>query len=328
MSGFLLSYSDKFMVALGLWPFVSLVLTLPILAFLYHREGHVRAWSAVGAYLTVLYFLGLGCFTLYPLPSGDTGLGITYGIPPQLNLLAFVGDIQKDGLVAVLQIVANVAFFIPLGFIAGRGLRMRLATSAVLGLAVSLVVETAQLTGFFFLYPYAYRTFDVNDLMWNTSGALIGWACSWALGRILPPGEREEMATTAAPGFVRRCTAFCLDMTLAAVVVIFAVAVASLIRAAWSIDVATESGDLSFYLLLVLLAILEVAIPWWRGGRTLGGGFVRMTCETRERTTARRAVFYAVRFVTLTAAVLFSPIMVPLLGLYFLVKRRMPYDAL
>ena len=63
---FLGSYSENFAVALGLWPFMSLALTLPILAYLYHRDGRLRLGTAVGAYLTVLYGLGLVCLTLYP----------------------------------------------------------------------------------------------------------------------------------------------------------------------------------------------------------------------------------------------------------------------
>ena len=92
--GFILSFTDKFIAA----PFASFMLTLPILAYLYHRDGRLKVWSAASAYLVVLYFLGLGCFTLYPLPSGTEGLGITYGIAPQLNPIAFVGDIYRDGI--------------------------------------------------------------------------------------------------------------------------------------------------------------------------------------------------------------------------------------
>lgn len=209
--GFILSFTDKFVAALSLWPFASFMLTLPILAYLYHRDGRLKVWSAAGAYLVVLYFLGLGCFTLYPLPSGTEGLGITYGIAPQLNPIAFVGDIYRDGITAVLQIVMNVVFFVPLGFIASRAFRMRFQTTLLLGFATSLLIETAQLTGFFWLYPYAYRTFDVCDLMWNTGGAVAGWWAARLLARVLPQAQRDEDSITTSPGFVRRSVAFMLD---------------------------------------------------------------------------------------------------------------------
>lgn len=47
MKNLLGSYSDNFAVALGLWPVASFILTLPILAYLYHRDGRIRFASAV-----------------------------------------------------------------------------------------------------------------------------------------------------------------------------------------------------------------------------------------------------------------------------------------
>lgn len=157
-------FTDSFAIALGLWPLVSMFLTLPILAMLYRRDGRLRAPSVIGTYLSVLYVLGLGCLTLYPLPDGNAGPGITYGVPANYNPLAFIGDIAKDGARAVFQIVANVAFFVPLGFIASRLLRLGPVVTVALGLAASLLIETAQLTGLFGIYAFSYRAFDVDDL--------------------------------------------------------------------------------------------------------------------------------------------------------------------
>ena len=204
------------MLALGLWPLASLVLTLPVLAILYRRDGRLRFWSALGAYLSVLYLLALMCFTLYPLPSGNTGLGITYGVAPQLDFWVFIDDIRRDGKVAVLQLLANVAFFVPLGIIVGRGLRKGFGWALVLGFLVSLFVETAQLTGLFWIYPFAYRTFDVDDLACNTLGCVIGWCLAAVINRLMPVRRDDGCGLTVEthPGIVRRTVALCLDMTI------------------------------------------------------------------------------------------------------------------
>ena len=181
---FLAGYTDNFLLALMLWPLASLLLTLPILAWLYHRDGRLRFGSAVSTYLAVLYVLGLGCFTLYPLPSGDSGLGITYGVPWQLDPLAFVGDFAREGVSTLPQIAFNVVLFMPLGFIAGRFLRWGFWKSVIVGLLASLCIEAAQGTGLFGIYPYAFRTADVDDLIYNTSGAALGWACAAALASL------------------------------------------------------------------------------------------------------------------------------------------------
>lgn len=330
MFSYLFAFSDKFSLAIGLWPFASLLLTLPVLAMLYHRDGRVSIWTALGSYLAILYALGLVCFTLYPLPDngpGATGPGITYGIPPQLDPLAFIGDIRRDGLPAALQVIMNVALFVPFGFIFARGHRLRWQVVLVLGFATSLLIETAQLTGLFFSYPHAYRTFDVDDLAANTLGAGAGCALAWLVGRVLPSSVRESLEPTRKPGFVRRVTAFCLDMILSTVLTIVIAAVTQLaFRSAGQPEPFADGGMLR--LSLAVLAVIELVVPALRGGCTPGGGFVRMTCETKVRTGWRRALFLMLRFAVIAVSNTAMPVAYPILGLFYLVKRQMPYDLL
>ncbi len=325
---FLAGYTDNFLLALMLWPLASLLLTLPILAWLYHRDGRLRFGSAMSAYLAVLYVLGLGCFTLYPLPSGDSGLGITYGVPWQLDPLAFIGDFAREGVSTLPQIAFNVVLFMPLGFIAGRLLRWGFWRSLVVGFLASLLVEAAQGTGLFGIYPYAYRTADVDDLIYNTSGAALGWACAAALARMLPPGAlAEEGEVTHEPGFIRRCVAFWLDTLL---VTLLSLVVGGAIGLAVSLLGASE-GVRSHAMDLVLYASflwVELVAPWRREGSTPGGAFVRMSCEPKPRSGWRRAAFYAARLVVLGGAYFFLPILWPVLALFFLFARRMPYDLI
>lgn len=324
---FLGSYSENFAAALALWPVASFMLTLPILAYLYHRDGRLKFVSVASTYLAVLYVMGLGCFTLYPLPSGSSGLGITRGIPWQLNPLAFVGDIAREGISAVPQIVFNVVLFVPLGFIAGRLVRLGFWKTVVLGFAVSFLIEAAQGTGLFGIYPFSYRTADVDDLIYNTLGACVGWWMTSMLARVLPPGAlAPEGEVTHAPGFIRRCVAFWLDMLLVGLVImVLSTAIFYLLSnvpggdrlmaAPWLMGIA-----------VVTFSVVEGVVPWFHGGSTPGGGFVRMSCEMRERTGARRAAFYVARLAIMGCSCVVFPIAWPLLALFYLVARRMPYD--
>ena len=324
---FLAGYSENFMLALGLWPVFSALLTLPILAWLYHRDGRLRFGSAVSTYLTVLYALGIVCFTLWPLPSGDRGLGITYGVPWQLDPLAFVDDFRREGISVLPQIAFNVVLFVPLGFVCGRLFRWGLVPSVLAGLAVSFAVEAAQGTGLFGLYPYAFRTADVDDLVYNTLGALAGWGCSWALGRVLPPGAlADEDDVTREPGFVRRCVALWLDLLLMGLA--FLVVAVAVSLAIWNVPGLEALRDVPWAeaVLLAVFVLVEGVLPWRHDGSTPGGAFVRMSCETREREGWRRAAFYLVRLVVLGAVLLWFPVAwLPTL-VFWLVARRMPYD--
>lgn len=95
--GFLKNFSEPFAFALALWPFVSMLLTVPVLALLYHRDNRIRLSSAIVAYGTVLYLLGLLCFTLYPMPADAAAYCAAHHLTPQINPLQFIGDIRTDG---------------------------------------------------------------------------------------------------------------------------------------------------------------------------------------------------------------------------------------
>lgn len=340
ITGFLSNYSGNVQAAFALWPAFSLVLTLPILAYLYHRDGRLRASSALSAYLAVLYLLGIGCFTLWPLPEGTSGPGITYGIEPNFNLLGFVDNIREDGLRAIFELLFNVVFFMPLGFIAGRFLRLRLDTTLLLSFLVSLLVETAQLTGIFGMYPYAFRCFDVDDLATNTLGGVIGWLAALGFGRMLP--EKDGPITVDRhPGFVRRCVALWIDLLLigAATVVVWSVAAGlQMLIAGMALpdtvlladpDIARDAVAWVVFLTpAALFLVMEVAVPWFRGGRTPGGSFVHMTCEDHPRPTGRRVAFYAARTLCLASLFVVPWFTVPFLAVFYLAARRMPYDLI
>lgn len=335
IQNFLTNYSANFHMALILWPILSALLTLPILAYLYHRDGRLRFSSMVGTYLSVLYVLGLGCFTLYPLPDGTPGPGITYGIEPNFNPLNFVNDIAKDGLKAVFQLVFNVLFFVPLGFIAGRLGRMKLIPTVLVGVATSALIEIAQLTGLFGLYPFAYRCCDVDDLICNTLGAVIGWLLARLFSRFVPE-PRESLEITKRPGLVRRVVALWIDLTLVWLGGMIAYSAITFLLRSYNASLAVElfintsytSSDVLELTWLVAFVIMEVIIPWFNNGSTLGGMFVRMTCESRSRTPGRRLLFYVVRSATIIA-IIWVPlcfIVIPVILMLYLANRRLPQD--
>lgn len=335
IQNFLSNYSANFSMALLLWPVLSAFLTLPILAYLYHRDGRLRVSSTVGTYLSVLYILGLGCFTLYPLPDGISGPGITYGIEPNFNPLNFMHDIAKDGLKAVFQLAFNVVFFVPLGFIAGRLWRVRFVPTVLLGAAVSAFIEIAQLTGLFGIYPFAYRCCDVDDLLCNTLGAVFGWLLAKLFSRFVPEVS-ESLEITRRPSLVRRGVALWIDLTLAWIASMVVYSGVILIGRSFSASLVGSlfvgqpyaSGETLEVIWWVIFVIMEVVIPWCNHGSTLGGMFVRMTCESRSRTLSLRALFYAVRTAVIVALIWIPVcfIAIPVVLALYLANRRMPQD--
>ncbi|RSX52383.1 VanZ family protein [Bifidobacterium callimiconis] len=336
--GFLSAFTVPFLFALALWPVVSMALTVPVLAMLYHRDNRLGLPAVLSAYGTVLYAIGLLCFTLYPLPSDPVAFCAAHHLTPQLDLFRFIDDIRTDGLDAVLQIVMNVMFFLPLGFIVRRVFRRGFSTALVAGFLVSLLVETMQLTGALGMFPCAYRLFDVDDLAWNTSGALAGYGCALVFDRLLPVRESNAVTVTR-PGLIRRLVAFLVDMGLVMSAALPLAVAANVAHALVSgsrpgADADRVLGGLGFsgLMFLLMLFVFEVLVPWLRDGRTLGGGYTHMTCETVPRSGARRVLFYMARFVAFACLTLagmpWQPVIALALLAFWRVFRRMPYDLI
>jgi glycopeptide antibiotics resistance protein len=160
-------------VAIGLGAIIGTGLFIPFVAISYWRRGQLTVGRAVLWAAALVYFFAIWTYTLLPLPDPDalrcTGVN--------LRLFASVDDIlAASGWTdpAVLQVLLNVLLFVPLGFflrvLGGRGV----LTALAVGLGLSLFVETTQLTGVWGVYPCAYRLFDVDDLVTNTLGAVLG----------------------------------------------------------------------------------------------------------------------------------------------------------
>ena len=82
------------------------------------------------------------------------------------------------------QLFFNVAMFIPLGFFTAGCLRWGLRATALSGFALSSFIELSQLTGNWGLAGFTYRTFDVDDIVNNTAGAVLGAVCVWVVRAI------------------------------------------------------------------------------------------------------------------------------------------------
>lgn len=173
--------------AIALGGVVALVLFIPVAAYEYRRDGRLGAGDLATLMLGAVYGLSLWTYTLLPLPDrGDfrcrpaqtdpLGTVGTMGLP-DAGVRVFLRD------PVVQQVLLNVLLFVPLGVFVGLVLRRGVLVAMLVGLALSLAIETTQRTGVWGFYGCAYRTFDVDDLLVNTLGAAVGALVAWPLLR-------------------------------------------------------------------------------------------------------------------------------------------------
>ncbi len=209
-------------IAIGLGAVVGLALFVPFVAVSYRRRGGLTLARVALWVSALVYFMAIWTYTLLPLPtSADFACA---GV--NLDLAAFIDDLRGARRLsdpAVLQLALNVLLFVPLGFflrvLGGRGIVVALLA----GVGTSLVIETTQLTGVWGIYPCAYRVFDVDDLLMNTAGAVLGSLFALVVPRAYRGARREADAGEPRPVTRGRrlLAAFC-DLLGAGVVAIVA----------------------------------------------------------------------------------------------------------
>lgn len=350
MISYIRNFSTSFILAMSLWPALSAILTLPILAVMYHRYHRLRSSAVLSSYLCVLYALGLVTFTLYPMPDDPQKYCLTNTHHPQLHVMQFMTDLTTGGKTAVLQLAFNVLFFIPLGFALSRWARWKFYAVIPTGFLVSLLIETSQLTGVWGIYPCAYRQFDVDDLLTNTLGAIIGCFIAWVYGALVPVKEIEDRSEVIGkPGLLHRAVALMIDLVFIAVVdVSFTFGAIYLFHKSsrylsngtymflgHAFGTGVSDGIAQFFTVLSFI-IFELLIPVLHHGQTLGGMFTHMSCETKERHGAARIVFYLIRLVVLmVGTMLFAEptrelgvIVIVALIVFWMFAHQMPYDLI
>jgi glycopeptide antibiotics resistance protein len=160
----------------------ALLVAMPILtlALWRTRPGRIRVLLLT---LFTLYLAALAGIVLGDLPF-DRALLDDLGASPKprlgrLNLMPFwfVDNLMRDpSWKVVLLTLGNLLLMVPLGLLLPMLWHRfrRLREVAVAGLLTSLTIELIQL-GISTLIGHTYRLFEVDDLILNTAGAMLGW---------------------------------------------------------------------------------------------------------------------------------------------------------
>lgn len=263
---------------------VITVLFVPYVAVSYRRHGRMSGGRALLVASAVVYFIAIWAYTLLPLPDPATLVCAGTNLEPLAGVQDVADAIRRaDGRLLpamsdpiVLQLILNVLLFVPLGalvrLLAGRGFLVAMAV----GLSLSLFIELTQYTGVWGLYTCAYRVLDVDDLITNTAGAVIGSLLTLALPRRLQHVRHARDGHVTAVGRPRRLLGMLCDMiafTLLATVVTIVIRGYLVYVRGWSSttldDALVTRAGISTALLFWLIVVLVT-------GRTIGDIAVRI----------------------------------------------------
>lgn len=202
-------------IGLQLAPIIAALIIFPYTLVSYLKKRSINVRRSTYHYIFVIYFLCAYFMTMMPLPTPEF-FENPRPIGEMIQLIPFksFADIKAESwLRDVAIIVFNVILTVPLGFFARFLFGFNFKKTLLAGFLTSLLYEVTQITGLFFIYPSPYRFFDVDDLIVNTLGAVIGFLITPVAMKLLPKldGSEKQLMHGSEVSFFQRAVATALD---------------------------------------------------------------------------------------------------------------------
>lgn len=295
------------------FPLVALLLAVPYALYQYRRFGAISIWKTFVVFTFILYCLCAVSLIVFPLPADHSAV-VESARTPQLHPFHVIEQIRETTDFSlgdrstwgpalrspvVYEAIFNVMLTVPLGAYLCYLFRCRWWMALLIGMATTLLFETSQLTGLFGLYAHPYRLFDVDDLILNTTGTMLGFwlmiPLAWALPSMDEVNEQARERGSSRVSLTRRALAAVVDLTVLVVLFVLAWIVLSptdaQIAKALAVDPSRAGAKtLAFrfigglfadpmsalLLALGIGAVLFAVIPMASKGRTIGKALVRI----------------------------------------------------
>lgn len=224
-------YINVIKIAVQFFPFIALIISIPFILIQYHKFGSISFFKSLVIYSFTLYFVCAYFLVILPLPDVNEVALLT---TPRMQLVpfSFINDFVQNTSLVITNIhtyfgalketyffvpMYNILLTLPFGIYLRYYFKCNMKKVILYSFLLSLFFELTQLSGLYFVYPRGYRLFDVDDLLLNTLGGIIGYLIAAPIIKILPKREKvDEDAKEKGKKMsgLRRTTTFVLDLVL------------------------------------------------------------------------------------------------------------------
>ena len=195
---------DKIYNGVVAFPLLAAVFVLPCAFSRYHRCRAVSRLRTLILYSFVLYLLISYLSVILPLP--DHRAVVSEPLRKHLNLLPFRQiwlywhrrKLTAANVFAYLksaslwQLLLNVLMTVPFGGYLRCYFKQSFPRTTLYSFLLSLFFELTQFTGLYGIYPAPYRFADMDDLICNTLGGVIGYCLAALCSRLFPYPNRND----------------------------------------------------------------------------------------------------------------------------------------
>lgn len=308
MMEYLKSYMQPITVACAFFPVIAGLFTLPFVVKHYRKYGGIAIMRTIIVYSFILYLMCAFLLTVLPLPSKEAVMAMPdhpIGWIPYKDLYR---GMQKVGLgfstitdlsvwkrflkcADFLQVMFNIVMTIPLGIYLRYYFRFTFRETVLMGFCASLFFEATQYSALYGIYPKPYRYTEVDDLINNTLGAVIGYAIQPVICKFLPTREEiDEISYEKGEHLtiLRRFFGFILDIVLSNL--FFALIEMFIIPLNGVLVSTTVSVWIGFMFLYFII------IPCITRGRTVGQAILKLktVSENGEKPKFRQIIWRSI----------------------------------
>lgn len=280
------AYLIPIRIALLTFPVLALLIAIPFLIVQYRRYGSFIFSRAFVLYSFIFYMLTAYYMIILPLPSQEFVAHLTTERMQLVPFNAAMEFLNESGFTLApatwlgaikssyfLQPAFNLLLTVPFGFYLRYYFRRTWKQTLIMAFCLSLFYELTQLSGLYFIYPRPYRLFDVDDLIVNTLGGMIGFWITPLLQLAFPNRDKMDAVSYARGkrvGWLRRLVALFVDFQIVKTAVTFLFQQLFVLTHTRAL----AQNDALLYTLSVL--VVFIIIPQLFQGRTLGKALVRI----------------------------------------------------
>lgn len=276
---FMINYVSTIKTAIFVFPLIAIFFTLPFILQQYHQYGSINKFRVLVIYSFILYMITIYFLVILPLPKRED---VSFEVTQMIRVVpfTFIKDIIRETSFVITEpstyfhlltdhccyvVYFNILMTVPFGIYLRYYFRCSFKKTLVFTFLLSLFFELTQLSGLYFIYDSPYRLFDVDDLILNTLGGVLGYFLFSFFKKYLPTREEIDEETLkdgmVVSGF-RRVVVFLLDFLLCFFFVVL----------------------FSFFfhhkiVKYVIFLIYYLVIPAFLGSRTLGSKFLNVRFE-------------------------------------------------
>lgn len=221
--------------AILIFPILAALITIPYVLIQYRRYGAVTPFRVVIVYSFIFYLLCAYFLVIMPLPPIEEVAAYT---TPTMQLIPFqclreftltTSLVLNDPSTywtalnepSLFLIVFNILLTVPFGVYMRYYFKCSWKKTLLLTFCLTLSFECIQLSALFGIYPRPYRLFDVDDLINNTLGGMLGYALTPLFAHFLPTRDKMDETSYVKGKQVsplRRISAFFIDLSLLSIV--------------------------------------------------------------------------------------------------------------